>query len=37
MKDVHVLHVPTYSLVDEPLGSTSTQYIATARQHGALI
>ena len=37
MKDVRVLHVPTYSLVDEPLGSTSTQYIATARQHGALI
>ena len=37
MKDVRVLHIPTYSLVDEPLASTSAQYVATARQHEALI
>ncbi len=37
MNDVHILHVPTYSLTDEPLASTSAQYIASARSNGALI
>jgi len=37
MNDVHILHVPTYSLTDEPLASTSAQYIASARGNGSLI
>jgi sugar/nucleoside kinase (ribokinase family) len=37
MNDVHILHVPTYSLTDEPLASTSAQYIASARSNGSLI
>ena len=37
MNDVHILHVPTYSLTDEPLASTCAQYIASARSNGALI
>jgi len=37
MSDVHILHVPTYSLTDEPLASTCAQYIASARSNGALI
>ena len=37
MNDVHILHVPTYSLTDEPLASTCIQYIASARSDEALI
>lgn len=37
MNDVHILHVPTYSLTDEPLASTCAQYIASARSNGSLI
>ena len=37
MNDVHILHVPTYSLTDEPLASTCAQYIASARSNGVLI
>ena len=37
MNDVSILHVPTYSLTDEPLASTCVQYIKTARANGALI
>ena len=37
MNGVSVLHIPTYSLIDEPLASTSVQYINTARANGALI
>ena len=37
MNDVHILHVPTYSLTDEPLASTCIQYIASARSNEALI
>ena len=34
---VSILHIPTYSLTDEPLASTCVQYIASARATGALI
>jgi sugar/nucleoside kinase (ribokinase family) len=34
---VSILHIPTYSLTDEPLASTCVQYIASARANGALI
>lgn len=37
MRDVHILHVPTYSLAEEPLATTCSQYIATARKHGSLV
>jgi sugar/nucleoside kinase (ribokinase family) len=37
MNGVSILHVPTYSLTDEPLASTCVQYIASARATGALI
>jgi sugar/nucleoside kinase (ribokinase family) len=37
MNDVSILHVPTYSLTDEPLASTCVQYINAARANGALI
>jgi sugar/nucleoside kinase (ribokinase family) len=37
MSDVSILHVPTYSLTDEPLASTCVQYINAARATGALI
>ena len=37
MSDVSILHVPTYSLTDEPLASTCLQYITAARATGALI
>jgi sugar/nucleoside kinase (ribokinase family) len=37
MNDVNILHVPTYSLTDEPLASTCLQYINAARATGALI
>ena len=37
MNDVSILHVPTYSLTDEPLASTCLQYINAARATGALI
>ena len=37
MNDVSILHVPTYSLTDEPLASTCLQYINAARANGALI
>jgi sugar/nucleoside kinase (ribokinase family) len=37
MNDVSILHVPTYSLTDEPLASTCLQYITAARATGALI
>jgi sugar/nucleoside kinase (ribokinase family) len=37
MNDVSMLHIPTYSLTDEPLASTCVQYINTARANGALI
>jgi sugar/nucleoside kinase (ribokinase family) len=37
MNDVSILHVPTYSLTDEPLASTCVQYINAARATGALI
>ena len=37
MNDVSILHVPTYSLADEPLASTCVQYIASARGTGVLI
>ena len=37
MNDVSILHVPTYSLTDEPLASTCLQYIKAARANGALI
>ena len=37
MNDVSILHVPTYSLTDEPLASTCVQYIASARGTGVLI
>ena len=34
---VSILHIPTYSLTDEPLASTCVQHIASARATGALI
>jgi sugar/nucleoside kinase (ribokinase family) len=37
MNGVSILHVPTYSLTDEPLASTCVQYVNTARATGALI
>jgi sugar/nucleoside kinase (ribokinase family) len=37
MNDVSILHVPTYSLTDEPLASTCVQYITVARATGAII
>ena len=37
MNDVSILHVPTYSLTDEPLASTCVQYINVARATGAVI
>ena len=37
MNDVSILHVPTYSLADEPLASTCVQYITVARATGAII
>jgi len=37
MNDVSILHVPTYSLTDEPLASTCVQYINAARATGAII
>jgi sugar/nucleoside kinase (ribokinase family) len=37
MNDVSILHVPTYSLTDEPLASTCAQYINTARATGSII
>jgi sugar/nucleoside kinase (ribokinase family) len=37
MNGVSILHVPTYSLTDEPLASTCVQYINAARATGALI
>jgi len=37
MNDVSILHVPTYSLTDEPLAATCVQYINSARTTGALI
>jgi sugar/nucleoside kinase (ribokinase family) len=37
MNGVNILHIPTYSLTDEPLASTCVQYINTARTTGALI
>jgi sugar/nucleoside kinase (ribokinase family) len=37
MNDVSILHVPTYSLTDEPLASTCLQYINTARATGSII
>ena len=37
MNDVSILHVPTYSLTDEPLASTCVQYINTARATGSII
>lgn len=37
MNDVSMLHVPTYSLADEPLASTCVQYINAARATGAII
>ena len=37
MNDVSILHVPTYSLTDEPLSSTCAQYITVARATGAII
>jgi sugar/nucleoside kinase (ribokinase family) len=37
MNDVSILHVPTYSLTDEPLASTCVQYISTARATGSII
>jgi sugar/nucleoside kinase (ribokinase family) len=37
MNNVSILHIPTYSLTDEPLASTCLQYINAARETGALI
>lgn len=37
VNDASILHVPTYSLTDEPLASTCVQYINAARATGALI
>ena len=37
MNDVSILHVPTYSLTDEPLASTCVQYINAARATGSII
>jgi sugar/nucleoside kinase (ribokinase family) len=37
MNSVSILHVPTYSLTDEPLASTCVQYIKSARATGVLI
>jgi len=37
MNDVSILHIPTYSLADEPLAATCVQYVNTARTTGALI
>ena len=37
MNDVSILHVPTYSLTDEPLASTCVQYINAARSMGAIV
>jgi len=37
MNNVSILHIPTYSLTDEPLASTCLQYINAARANGALI
>ena len=37
MNGVSILHIPTYSLTDEPLVSTCVQYINAARVTGALI
>jgi sugar/nucleoside kinase (ribokinase family) len=37
MRDVGILHVPSYSLVTEPLAATSLRYIKEAQQRGAVI
>jgi len=37
MNDVSILHVPTYSLTDEPLASTCVHYINAARSMGAIV
>ena len=37
MNDANILHVPTYSLTDEPLASTCVQYINAARSMGAIV
>ena len=37
MNDVSILHVPTYSLTDEPLASTCLQYVIAARATGAIV
>jgi sugar/nucleoside kinase (ribokinase family) len=37
MNGVSILHIPTYSLTNEPLASTCVQYVNTARATGALI
>lgn len=37
MNEVSILHIPTYSLIDEPLASTCVQYINVARTTEALI
>jgi sugar/nucleoside kinase (ribokinase family) len=37
INDANILHVPTYSLTDEPLASTCVQYITVARATGAII
>ena len=37
MNNVSILHIPTYSLTDEPLASTCVQYVNAARAIGALI
>jgi sugar/nucleoside kinase (ribokinase family) len=37
MNDASILHVPTYSLTDEPLASTCLQYVIAARATGAIV
>ena len=37
MNDVNILHVPTYSLTDEPLASTCVQYITAACSMDAIV
>jgi sugar/nucleoside kinase (ribokinase family) len=37
MNDVSILHIPTYSLTDEPLASTCVQYITEARSRRAFV
>jgi sugar/nucleoside kinase (ribokinase family) len=37
MNGVSILHIPTYSLTNEPLASTCVQYVNAARSMGAIV